>query len=107
MIDNGKTLEVIGDKIAVKPIGEERLGLIHLPEAARRRPSRGTVVAVPKPGEGGVPLPNEAGYLPSTVQPGDAVIFRFMAGRHREVMFNGEEHWIISQQDLFAKVETA
>lgn len=93
-------LRPLGDKILVKRLEAEnktKSGIV-LPDTAKEKPRRGTVLAV---GEG---KRNENGErTPLSVKKGDEVIFASYAGT--EIKIDGEELMIMSEEDVLAVVE--
>lgn len=93
-------LRPLGDKILVKRLEAEsktKSGIV-LPDAAKEKPKRGTVLAV---GEG---RRNDKGErVALTVKKGDEVIFTSYAGT--DVKIEGEELMIMSEDDVLAIVE--
>lgn len=93
-------LRPLGDKILVKRVEAEtktKSGIV-LPDTAKEKPKRGTVLAV---GEG-KRLDN--GTLSKMgVKKGDQVIFTSYAGT--EIKLDGEEVMIMSEDDVLAVVE--
>ncbi len=90
-------LTPIGDRIVVKRLEAEATtkGGIVLPDTAKEKPKRGTVVAV---GEGKV-LDSGEVAKPS-VKKGDQVIFSSYAGT--DVTVEGDELLIMGQDDILA-----
>jgi chaperonin GroES len=93
-------LRPLGDKILVKRLEAEsktKSGIV-LPDAAKEKPKRGTVLSV---GEGRRTDKGER-VVPS-VKKGDQVIFASYAGT--EIKLDGEELMIMSEDDILAIVE--
>jgi len=93
-------LRPLGDKILVKRVEAEtktKSGIV-LPDTAKEKPKRGTVLAV---GEG-KRLENGQ-RSPMNVKKGDQVIFTSYAGT--EVKIDGDEVMIMSEDDVLAVVE--
>jgi chaperonin GroES len=89
------------DRIVVRRFeeGEQVIGGIVVPDSAREKPQRGTVVAT---GAGRV---NDAGaVIPLTVKAGDVVLF----GKHTapEITVGGEEFLIMREEDVLALIGT-
>ncbi len=94
---NKAILNPIGDRVVVKPAPEEvktKSGIV-LPDAAKEKPSEGTVVAV---GSGRV-LDNGQ-KVALEVKIGDKVIYSKYGGT--EVKIDGEEYIILSERDILA-----
>ena len=95
-----RNLKPLGDRVVVEPIEQDTMtasGLV-LPETAKEKPQRGTVLAI---GPGGR---NEQGQrIPLDVSAGDTVLFAKYAGT--EFKFEDEEYLILSEKDILAKVD--
>ena len=94
---NKAVLNPIGDRVVVKPAPEEvktKSGIV-LPDAAKEKPSEGTVMAV---GSGRV-LDNGQ-KVALEVKIGDKVIYSKYGGT--EVKIDGEEYIILSERDILA-----
>jgi len=92
-----KKLTPIGDRVVIKPEPLEektRSGLV-IPDAAKEKPSEGTVVAV---GTGRV-LDNGQ-RIPVEVKIGDKVIYSKYGGT--EVKIEGEEYIVLQERDILA-----
>jgi len=90
-------LKPIGDKVVVKPSAEEERssGGIYLPDAAKKRPQEGKVLAV------GTGKRNDKGELtPLTVKEGDIVIYSKYGGT--EITVNGEDLLILDEDNIYA-----
>lgn len=90
-----KKLAPIGDRVVIKPEPEEgktKSGIV-LPDAAKEKPSEGTVVAV---GSGRV-LDNGQKISPE-VKIGDKVIYSKYGGT--EVKLEGDEYIILAERDI-------
>ena len=90
-------LKVVGDRVLIRIDAEEetRHGII-LPDSAKQKPQRGTVIAV---GEG---RRLDSGELaPMPVEVGDRVIYAKYGGT--EVQDGDEEYIILSASDIYAK----
>src|SRR5947199_6320926 len=92
-------LRPLDDRVVVKPVeAEERTaGGIVLPDTAKEKPQRGTVVSV---GPGKLLDSGERGTLSVTV--GDEVIYGKYSGTEIEV--NGRDVKILRETDILAKV---
>ena len=93
-------LKPLGDRLLVRPVEEEETtasGIV-LPDTAKEKPKRGTVLAV---GEGKRLDTGERS--PVNVRKGDQVIFASYAGT--EIKLDGEELMIMSEDDVLAVVE--
>ena len=92
-------LRPLDDRVVVTPMeSEERTaGGIVLPDSAKEKPQRGTVVAV---GPGKLLDSGKRGELSVTV--GDQVIYGKYGGTDIEV--NGEEVKVLRESDILAKI---
>jgi chaperonin GroES len=93
------TLRPLDDRVVVSPLDAEEMtaGGIVLPDAAREKPQRGTVVAV---GIGKLLDSGVRGEL--SVKVGDQVIYGKYGGSEVEV--DGAEYKILRESDILAKV---
>jgi chaperonin GroES len=92
-----KKLTPLGDRVVVKPSPEEvktKSGIV-LPDAAKEKPSEGTVIAV---GTGRV-LDNGQ-KVALEVKVGDKVIYSKYGGT--EVKIDSEEYIILAERDILA-----
>jgi chaperonin GroES len=91
----------LDDRVVVEPIEAEEVtsGGIVLPDTAKEKPQRGTVVAV---GPGKLLDSGQRGEL--SVSVGDEVIYGKYGGTDIEI--NGEEVKILRESDVLAKVVT-
>jgi chaperonin GroES len=93
------SLKPLGDRVLVKAIEQDEVtasGIV-LPDTAKERPSRGTVIAV---GEGRFV---EGDRVPVEVAAGDEVIYSKYGGT--EIKVDGEDVLILSEHDILAKVQ--
>ncbi|MCL6503426.1 MAG: co-chaperone GroES [Pirellulales bacterium] len=92
-------LRPLDDRVVVEPMEAEEMteGGIVLPDTAKEKPQRGTVIAV---GPGKLLDSGERGAL--SVAVGDEVIYGKYSGSEVEV--NGKELKILRESDLLAKV---
>jgi chaperonin GroES len=94
-------LKPLGDRVIVKALDEEEVtksGIV-LPDTAKEKPQRGTVLAV---GEGRW---SEGARIPLEVSEGDTVIYSKYGGT--EVKLAGDEVLILSEHDILARVAGA
>lgn len=93
-------LRPLGEKVIIKRLeaDERTAGGIVLPDSAREKPKRGTVLAV---GEGKLLDSGERQAL--QVRNGDQVLFTSYAGT--EVKVDGEEILIMDESDILAVLE--
>ncbi len=92
-------LKVLGDRVLVKVDEEQESkteGGILLPDTARKKPQRGTVLGVGQ----GVTLDNGK-VLPLDVKVGDRVVFSKYGGT--EVKDDAEEYLILNADDIYAR----
>jgi chaperonin GroES len=82
------------DRVIVKaaPAEEKTAGGIFIPDTAKEKPQRGTVVAA-GPGKKDEPM---------TVKAGDAILYGKYAGT--EVSFEGEDYLIMRESDILAVI---
>ena len=92
-------LQPLGDRVVIKPTAREEMtksGIV-LPDTAKEKPQRGTVLAV---GEGR--RDEDGDRIPMDVQAGDAVLFAKYAGT--EFKLEDEDLLILSEKDVLAVV---
>jgi chaperonin GroES len=91
-----KTVNItpLHDRVIVKaaPAEEKTAGGIIIPDTAKEKPQRGTVVAA-GPGKKDEPM---------TVKSGDTVLYGKYAGT--EVSFEGEDYLIMRESDILAVI---
>ena len=88
------------DRLIVRRLeeGEQKIGGIIIPDTAKEKPQQGTVLAV---GKGKV---NDDGKrVPLDVNVGDRILFGKYAGQ--EIKLDGEEYFIMKQDDVLAVIE--
>jgi chaperonin GroES len=93
-------LRPLGDKILLKRVEAEsktKSGIV-LPETAKEKPKRGTVIAV---GDGKLLDSGERAKF--QVKKGDEVIFASYAGT--EIKIDGEELLVLSEDEVLAVIE--
>ena len=94
-----RNLKPLGDRVVVEPIEQDTMtasGLV-LPETAKEKPQRGTVLAI---GPGGR---NEQGQrIPLDVSAGDTVLFAKYAGT--EFKIDSQKLVILKENDLLAVI---
>ncbi len=85
-------IKPLADRVLVEPAAaeEKTAGGIIIPDTAKEKPQRGTVIAV---GNG---KPDE----PMTVKEGDSVLYGKYAGT--EITVEGNEYLIMRESDIFA-----
>ena len=92
-------LEPLDDRVVVEPMEAESKtkGGIVLPDTAKEKPQRGTVIAV-GPGR----VADDGKRIPMTVKKGDKVIYAKYGGM--EVDADGKEYMILRESDVLAKI---
>ena len=88
------------DRIIVRRLdeGEQKIGGIIVPDSAREKPQRGTIVSA---GDGKI---NDAGQrVPLDVKKGDLILYGKYSGQ--EVKLQGEEHLIMREEDVLAVID--
>lgn len=93
-------LRPLGDKVLIRRMSadEKTAGGIVLPDTAKEKPKRGTVLSV---GHGR--LTDDGDRRPLQVREGDKVLFTSYAGT--EVKVDGEEMIIMDESDILAVLE--
>jgi chaperonin GroES len=92
-------LTPLGDRVVVKPLGREettKSGIV-LPDTAKEKPQRGTVLAV---GQGR--RDDDGDRIPMDVKVGDEVLFAKYAGT--EFKLDDAEVLILAEKDILAIV---
>ena len=92
-------LKPLGDRLIVKAIEEEETtasGIV-LPDTAKEKPQRGTVLAV---GDGKIGDDNER--VPLDVSEGDEVLYSKYGGT--DIKIDGEDLLVLRESDVLAKV---
>ena len=94
------TLKPLGNRVVVQAIEEEEItaGGIVLPESAKEKPQKGTVISV-GPGE----RDDDGKRIPMDVAEGDQVLFAKYAGT--EIKIEREKLLIMRESDLLAIIE--
>ena len=94
------TLKPLGNRVVVQAIEEEEItaGGIVLPETAKEKPQKGTVISV-GPGE----RDDDGKRIPMDVAEGDQVLFAKYAGT--EIKIEREKLLIMRESDLLAIIE--
>ena len=94
-------LKPLGDRVVVQPVEEEETtasGIV-LPDTAKEKPQKGTVVAV---GEGRWDEEGEK-RIPLDVSEGDEVLYSKYGGT--EITVEDDELLVLRESDVLAKVE--
>jgi len=92
-------LKPLGDRVVVKPLGREettKSGIV-LPDTAKEKPQRGTIVAA---GEGR--RDDDGDRIEMDVKVGDQVLFAKYAGT--EFKLEDEDLLILSEKDILAVI---
>ncbi len=93
-------LKPLGDRLIVKPVEEEETtasGLV-LPETAKEKPQKGTVVAV---GDGAIA--EDGSRRPLDVAEGDEVLYSKYGGT--DITVEGDDLLVLRESDILAKVQ--
>lgn len=95
------SLKPLGNRVVVEPEEQEEItaGGIVLPETAKEKPQKGTILSV-GPGE----RDEDGKRIPMDVAKGDKVLFAKYAGT--EIKVEGQKLLILKESDLLAIVET-
>ena len=93
------SLKPLGNRIIVEPAESEEVtaGGIVLPETAKEKPQKGSVLAA-GPGE----RDDDGDYIPMEVKVGDTVLFAKYSGT--EIKLDGKKLLILRESDLLAIV---
>jgi chaperonin GroES len=93
-------LKPLHDRVLIKRLGEEEVtkGGIIIPDSAKEKPIKGTVVAVGpgKTGDDGKPVA-------LTVKVDDVVLYSKYAGT--EIKIDNDEHLVLREDDILAIIE--
>jgi chaperonin GroES len=95
------SLKPLGNRVVVEPIEQEEVtaGGIVLPETAKEKPQKGSVISV-GPGDR-----NDKGErVPMDVAKGDTILFAKYAGT--EIKLDGKKLLILRESDILAIVES-
>lgn len=93
------SLKPLGNRVVVEPLEQEEItaGGIVLPETAKEKPQKGTVLSV-GPGE----RDDQGKYIPMDVSVGDVVLFAKYSGT--EIKVDSKKVLILRDSDILAKV---
>ena len=93
-------LRPLRDKVVVKPsdADEKSSGGIFLPDAAKKKPQEGTVIAV-----GSGRLLDDGTIKPLAVQVGDKVVYSKYGGT--DVKMDGSDYVLLDEDQIFAILE--
>jgi chaperonin GroES len=95
-------LRPLHDRIVVQRLdeGEQNIGGIIIPDSAKEKPQRGTVIAA---GDG---KPNDKGTrLALDLKKGDTILFGKYAGQ--EIKVDGVDYLIMKEDDVLAAIDPA
>jgi len=93
-------LKPLGDRVIITPMEENEVtasGIV-LPETAKEKPQKGTILAV---GPGA--KDDKGNYIPMSVKVGDVVLYGKYAGTEIK-MPNGKPVLVVRENDIFAIV---
>ena len=92
-------LKPLGDRLIVEVLEEEETTVsgIVLPDTAKEKPQRGSVLAV-----GPGPRDDNGKHVPMDVDEGDEVVFSKYGGT--EIKVGADEYLILRESDVLAKV---
>ena len=95
-----ETFELFDDRVLVKPNAaeEKTAGGIIIPDTAKEKPQKGTVIAVGK----GKYAEHTGNLIPMQVKEGDTVMYGKYGGT--EISINGEDYVIMRSSDILMKV---
>ena len=95
-----ETFELFDDRVLVKPNAaeEKTAGGIIIPDTAKEKPQKGTVIAVGK----GKYAEHTGNLIPMQVKEGDAVMYGKYGGT--EISINGEDYLMMRASDLLMKI---
>jgi chaperonin GroES len=92
-------LEPLGDRVVIQPAGREettKSGIV-IPDTAKEKPQRGTIIAVGKGRRD-----DDGERIPMDVEVGETVLFAKYAGT--EFKLDDEDYLILSEKDILAKL---
>ncbi len=91
------SIKPLGNRVVVEPIEQEEItaGGIVLPETAKEKPQKGTILSV-GPGE----RDEDGDRIPMDVKEGDTVLFAKYAGT--EIKLNNKKLLILKESDILA-----
>lgn len=89
------------DRLVVRRLeeGEQQIGGIIIPDSAREKPQRGTVIAT-----GSGTIGEDGTRVPLDVKAGDLILFGKYASQ--DITLDGEELLIMRESDVLAVIET-
>jgi len=88
------------DRILVQRLdeGEQQVGGIIIPDSAKEKPQRGTVIAA-----GNGKVRDDGDRVKPDVKPGDTILFGKYAGQ--EIKLDGMEYLIMKEEEVLAAIE--
>ena len=94
------SIKPLGNRVVVEPIEQEEVtsGGIVLPETAKEKPQKGTILAI-GPGD----RDDDGKRIPMDVKEGDTVLFAKYSGT--EIKLDGKKVLILRESDLLAIVD--
>ena len=94
-------LRPLHDRLVVRRLqeGEQQIGGIIIPDSAKEKPQRGTVIAA-----GSGTVREDGTRVPLDVKPGDLILFGKYASQ--EIKLDGEELLIMRETEVLAVLET-
>ena len=89
------------DRLVVRRLedGEQQIGGIIIPDSAKEKPQRGTVIAA-----GSGTISDDGTRVPLDVKPGDLILFGKYASQ--EIKLDGDELLIMRETEVLAVLET-
>ncbi|MEO9210189.1 MAG: co-chaperone GroES [Ginsengibacter sp.] len=95
-----ETFELFDDRVLVKPNAaeEKTAGGIIIPDTAKEKPQKGTIVAVGK----GKYAEQTGTLIPMHVKKGDTIMYGKYGGT--EISINGEDYLIMRASDILIKL---
>jgi chaperonin GroES len=88
------------DRILVQRLeeGEQHIGGIIIPDSAKEKPQRGTVIAA-----GNGKVSDDGHRVKLDVKAGDTILFGKYAGQ--EIKLDGQEYFILKEDDVLAVID--
>ena len=88
------------DRILVQRLdeGEQQIGAIIIPDSAKEKPQRGTVIAA-----GNGKVSDDGDRVKLDVKPGDTILFGKYAGQ--EINLEGEDYLIVREDEVLGVIE--
>ncbi|MEO8855131.1 MAG: co-chaperone GroES [Ginsengibacter sp.] len=95
-----ETFELFDDRVLVKPNAaeEKTAGGIIIPDTAKEKPQKGTVIAVGK----GKYAEHTGNLIPMQIKEGDTVMYGKYGGT--EISINGEDYLMMRASDILMKI---